>query len=133
MGGPRRLQANAPRLLGHHGGHGGRVYRREWLALQAAHDLSQQLVRLLAGRVCVTAVNLDASTRALVTARRARERESGRRPSVRDVERLARRQGIDTDAYAAALARLQAIAPTRNGHEDPVAAVQRAVAEANRS
>jgi signal transduction histidine kinase len=133
MAGRRRLSAGMVRLLARHDGLQGYVYRREWAALADAHDLTRPLVRLLAGRVCVAAVNLDASTRALGTARRARARESGRRPSARDVERLARRQGLDEQAYAAALDRLREFVQT-NGHTtaDPLAAVRQAVAEANR-
>jgi hypothetical protein len=98
-----------PRLLGRHDGAAGHVYRREWAALREAYDLNPPLARLLAGRVCVAAVNLSASTAALVDARRALARESGRRPSGRDLERLARRQGLAEGSYHQALDRLRAL------------------------
>src|SRR5262249_35712385 len=80
-------------------------------ALSDLFDLSRPLSRLQAGRVAVCAVHLDASTTALAEARARRERERGRRPSLRDVERAARRWGRDGGSYQAALTKRGAVGP----------------------
>ncbi len=110
MGGRRRLRAGAPRLLGRHAGRDGRAYARFYAALEAdLGPFASELVRFEAGRVAVAMLNLEATTRALAAARRARESGKGRRPSTRDVERLARRQGLADQSYAQALDKLRAL------------------------
>ncbi len=121
MGGRRRLKANAPRLLGHHDGRDGRVYRRAYDALEAEFGpFSSQLQRNEAGRVAAAWLNLELSTQALAEARRVRERGRGRRPSAQAIERLARRQGLADQSYAQAVVHLRELAQ-RNGHgADPL-------------
>lgn len=111
MGGRRSLKAGAPRLLGLHDGRDGRAFRRAYAALEVAlGPFPPGLLRLEAGRVAVAWANLEAATRALAAARRARERGKGRRPSVRELERLARRQGLADQTYSQALDKLRELA-----------------------
>lgn len=135
MGGRRRLKADAPRMLGKHDGADGRAYRRAWTALVG--DFGQpargSLLRLEMGRVATAWALLEAATRRLADARRLRDEGKGRRPSSRDVERAARRQGLADASYSQALEKLRELASERgNGAGDPLADVRRAVAEANR-
>lgn len=113
MGGRRRLKAGAPRVLGRHHGTEGRAYRRVYDALAAALDLATSLLRYEAGRVAALAVQMEAATRALVDAQRARRAGRGRRPSPRELERLARRQGLADQSYSQALEKLRALAAER--------------------
>ncbi|MBI4346857.1 MAG: hypothetical protein HY553_08375 [Elusimicrobia bacterium] len=116
MSGKRRLKANAPRLLGRHDGPDGRAYRRAYDALEAdLGPFASELVRFEAGRAAVTMVNLEGATKAQAAARRARESGKGRRPGPRDLERLARRQGLADATYSQALDKLRELAQ-RNGH-----------------
>lgn len=110
MPGRHRLRAGAPRLLGDHGGHRGRWYGEAWRALRQEFGELTGLVRLEAGRVCVAWVQYRAATLALEAARRARERGTGRRPGAREIERLARRQGLADQSYAQALDKLRELA-----------------------
>ena len=107
MGGRGRLGGGAPRLLGRHDGARGRAYRRAFNALAEEFDLTSPLAKLEAGRVAVAWVNLEASSESLELARKAREAGRGRRPSSRTLERLARRQGLADQSYAAALDKLR--------------------------
>jgi hypothetical protein len=102
LGGKGPLKAGAIRLLGSHGGVAGRAFRRAYDALAEEFDLSTRLARLEASRVAALWVNLEASTRALEAVRLARENGRGQRPTVRDVERAARRQGLDDSSYSQA-------------------------------
>ncbi len=122
MGGRRRLKAHAPRLLGRHDGQDGRAYRRAYDSLEAdLGPFTSRLTRFEAGRVAVTMLNLEIATRALAAARRARESGRGRRPGPRDLERLARRQGLADQSYTQALDKLRELA-RGNGHgRDPLA------------
>ncbi len=114
MSGKRRLKAHAPRLLGRHDGTAGRAFRRAYDALEAdLGPFASDLVRFEAGRTAVAMVNLETATHALAAARRERERGKGRRPGSRDVERLARRQGLADQSYGAAVARLETLAGER--------------------
>jgi hypothetical protein len=114
MGGRRALQAGAPRLLGRHDGLAGRAYRRAFAALDAEWGpFTSPLLRLEAGRVAAAWVNLEAATRALATARRDRERGKGRRPSLIQIERLSRRQGLADASYSQALDKLRALIADR--------------------
>jgi hypothetical protein len=132
VSGRRCLRADAPRLLGKHDGVRGRWYREAWRALVADHGPLSGLARLEAGRTAVAWVQYRAATVALEDARRQREAGRGRRPSPRLIERLARRQGLADQSYSAALDKLRALVVARqNGRGDPLAAVRRAVTEAN--
>ena len=120
MGGRRRLKAGAPRLLGRHDGPSGRAYRRGYDALEAdLGSFASELVRFEAGRVAVAMLNLETAIRALAAARRARESGKGRRPGPRDLERLARRQGLADATYSQALDKLRELA-RGNSHGRPV-------------
>ena len=109
MGGRRPLKAGAVRLLGRHDGATGRAFRRCFDALTQAFDLSTPLARLEASRVAAAWVNVEVSTRALETARRARANGRGRRPGGRDIERAARRQGLADGSYSQGLDKLRAL------------------------
>jgi hypothetical protein len=96
-------------MLGKHHGADGRAYRRAWeaLCLEFGHPEPKSLTRLEMGRVCVCWTALEAATESLANARQARAEGKGRRPSDRDIERLARRQGLADSSYAAALDKLR--------------------------
>jgi hypothetical protein len=117
MGGKRRLKAGAVRLLGTHDGVSGRAFRRAYDALGQEFDLSRPLARLEASRTAAAWANLEASTRALQAGRKARESGKGRRLGARDLERLARRHGLDDGSYAAAAARLETVAKKRSAQQ----------------
>src|SRR5262249_1803359 len=65
-----------PRLLGHHGGHAGRVFRREWQALSSAYQLTTPLAQLAAGAVALPAPDNDCSPGAPAAPTRARGRQA---------------------------------------------------------
>jgi hypothetical protein len=113
MGGKRRLKAGAQRLLGDHSRLSGKVFRRCYDALGEEFDLSSRLLQLEASRVALAWVNLDAASQALETIRRARETGKGQRPTTRDVERAARRQGLADTSYSQALSQLRSLAGPR--------------------
>ena len=119
MSGRRPLKGGAVRLLGTHAGVEGAIFRRIYDALAADLGPLSPLGALEASRVAANWVQLQAATRALAAARRKRVEGRGRRPNVRAIERLARRQGLADASYAASLARLLALAAHRaevNGH-----------------
>ena len=108
MGGKRRLVGGAVRLLSTHRSTEGVAFRRCYAALVERYgQFGTQLLRLEASRVAVAWANLEDSTKALSEARRRRAKERGRRPGSRDVERLARRQGLNDNSYQLALSRLE--------------------------
>ena len=113
MGGRRPLKASAPRLLSRHDGAEGREYRRAYDALAEEFDLRTPLLRLEAGRVAVAWCQLVATTKALSVAQRERRVGRGRRPGGREIERLARRQGLADGSYSQALDKLRGLASTR--------------------
>lgn len=122
MGGRRPLKAGAPRLLGNHGGAIGKAYRRVYDALEAELGPFTPLARLEAGRAAAAWVQLEAAQRALVTAQRTRSTGRGRRPSPREIERLARRAGLADGTYSAALDKLREMTrSSRNGGPPPIA------------
>jgi hypothetical protein len=87
------------------------MFRRAYADLAGEFDLSSSFLRFEAGRVAALRVQLEASTRALVDAQRARRIGRGRRPNADKIERLSRRQGLADGSYAQALARLEQLAP----------------------
>lgn len=128
-GGRKSLARGKPRLLDRHDGAEGRSYDAAYAALEEGlGPFRTRLLRFEAGRTAITRLNLEATTRALTAARRARERGRGRRPSVQAVERLAKRQGLADQTYSQAIARLEELA-ARNGKPD----LARTIAEAQRS
>jgi hypothetical protein len=108
MSGRRRLKAGAPRLLGKHDGAHGRWYHQCWVALLAEYGPLDGLRRLEAGRVALAWVLLRAATEALEGLRRRVVTGRGRRPGHRELERLARRQGLADATYGQALDKLAA-------------------------
>jgi len=108
MAGRRRLSGGKPRLLGNHHGTPGLWYSECWAALSELAPLTG-LLRLEAGRVCVAWVQFRAATEALQLARRVRKDGKGRRPGGRDIERLARRQGLADGSYSQALDRFRGL------------------------
>jgi hypothetical protein len=111
MGNRRSLSGGLPRLLAEHRSPEGAQYRRAYQALEAEHGpFRTATLRFAAGRVALLEVSLTASSRALDAARRQRTSGKGRRPSERQLERLARRVGLDDGSYQAALDRLREMA-----------------------
>lgn len=114
MGGRSRLPGGLPRLLADHNTVEGRHYRRAYGALETEYGpFRTDVVRFAAGRVALLEVTLTASSRALDAARRQRATGKGRRPSERQLERLARRVGLDDGSYQGALDRLREMAGAR--------------------
>ncbi len=113
MGGRRPLKGGAPRLLGRHDGLEGWAYRRAFDAMAEEFTLSTPLLQFEAGRVAALRVQLEAATRALMAAQRARRIGRGRRPNVQQLERLARRQGLADGSYSQALDKLRELAGRR--------------------
>ena len=110
MAGRRPLVGGAVRLLGNHSGREGWAFRRCYDALVERYGAFEtKLLRLEASRTAAAWVNLEVATRELSAARRRRTKERGRRPGARDVERLARRQGLADGSYQLALGRLEAM------------------------
>lgn len=107
MAGRRRLRGGAPRMLGKHDGVRGQWYREAWRALVGEFGPFTALQRLEAGRVAVAWVQVRVATAALEEARWLRSEGHGRRPSVRDLERLARRRALEDGSYGQALDRLR--------------------------
>ncbi len=144
MGGRHALRRGAPRLLGVHSGTQGRAYARAYADLET--DLGpfpSRLLRFEAGRTALARVNLEAASVALARARHARETGRGRRPDVKALERLSRRQALQDMSYGQALDRLRELATGtggRNGHrrspaspDELVARAQAAIAAAGRA
>ena len=113
MGGRSTLKDRKPRLLDRHNGTEGRLYGRIYAELEAAFGpFSSAYVRFEAGRVAISRMQLEHATRELTRVQRARRTGKGRRPNDRQVERLARRQGLADGSYAAAVKRLEELVQT---------------------
>lgn len=110
MAGRTPLKNGAPRLLGRHDGREGRSYQRCYEALAATFNLTTPLLRLEAGRVAALRVQLEIATANVMEAQRQRRLGKGRRPNVREVERLSRRAGLLDASYERALERLKELA-----------------------
>ena len=116
MAGRRPLKGGAVRLLGNHAGVEGASFRRAYDALAEELGPFSKLQAFEASRVALAWCNLEAASRALATARRARMHGRGRRPNAQAVERLARRQGLANGDYGQALAALREMV-AHNGHD----------------
>jgi hypothetical protein len=125
MAGRRRLRAGAPRLLGKHDGLRGKWYRECWAALLAEFGALEGLRRLEGGRVAVAWVQLRQATAALEEARRGASEGRGRRPGARDLERLARRQGLADASYSQALDKLTVLCQPHRKTPTPADLVER--------
>ena len=90
------------------------------------------MVRSYAAGAAVLWVEFQKATRALKTAEETRAKGKGRRPNAAALERLKRRQGLSWQSYDQAIRRLEELKSPGNGNGDPLAAVQRAVEDANR-
>jgi hypothetical protein len=110
--------------LGRHDGREGRSYQRCYEALATAFNLSTPLLRLEAGRVAALRVQLEIATANVMEAQRMRRTGTGRRPNVREVERLSRRAGLLDGSYERALQRLEEMVSTHAGHTDLAKQVQ---------
>jgi hypothetical protein len=113
MASRRALKNGAPRLLAHHGGAEGSVYRRVFDALAAEFGPFTALGCLEAGRTAAAYLQLQTTTRALVAAQRKRRLGRGRTLNVQQLERLARRAGLADQSYSQALDRLRELAGKR--------------------
>jgi hypothetical protein len=113
MSGRRPLKGGAVRLLGNHHGEAGVAFRRCYDAVSLELGPLSALAKLEASRVAAAWVQLQAATRALVAAQRERKTGRGRRPGARDIERLARRQGLADSSFSQALDKLRAMVGDR--------------------
>jgi hypothetical protein len=130
--GRRRLKADAPRMLGRHDGTDGRSYRRAWAALTADFGTpgAFTLLRLEMGRVAAGWARYEAAQRVWADARRDSEappRKGVRRPSVAEINRLAKRVALEEGSYTAGLDRLRDLAIERKGRIPSPAEVQAAL------
>jgi hypothetical protein len=120
MGSRRALKGGAPRLLDHHGGTEGKAYRRAFDALDAEFGPLTPLGCLEAGRTAAAYLQLQTTTRALVGAQRKRRLARGRTLNPKDLERLARRQGLADASYSQALDKLRELtAPAKRRTTTP--------------
>ena len=113
MGGKRRLRAGLGRLYPDHRAVEAVAHRRLFAALETELGPLSPLARREAWRAAALGVECEAAMLALAEARRERRTGKGRKPSPRDVERLARRAGLANLTYAGAVDRLRAMAGPR--------------------
>jgi len=85
----------------------GKAYRRAYAALAETFQLDTALLRLEAGRVAALRVQMETTILTLAEAQRARRDGKGRRPNLREIERLSRRAGFADGTYTLALDRLR--------------------------
>jgi hypothetical protein len=104
------------RLLDRYDDEAGRAASRALAALdEELGPFTSKLLRLEASRTALAWSNLELASRALAAARRIRATGKGPRPSLADIERLARRQARSDRSYAQALDRLREMVKG-NGH-----------------
>lgn len=117
--GSKPLRGGKPRLLGDHSGRRGRLYDRKFKALAQEYALDGELRawRDDLGAVSVLWVEWVQTTRDLETARRARERGRGRRPSASAIVRLQKRASLAWDTFARAEEALRGRLKGRNAHD----------------
>lgn len=101
----RRLRSGAPRLLGHHGGRRGRWFDEHYRDLARRYAPFDPMLRNYAGSLAALWVAWRESTEAVIAAQEVRQEGKGRRPSVAQIERLKRRQGLAWISYDGALKR----------------------------
>lgn len=118
-------------MLGRHDGAAGRWYHAHYRALVRQLGPFDDVTRTYAGAVAALFVTFRRDTEALTDAERARRDGKGRRPGVQTIARLKKRQGLSWASYDAALRRLEVLAGQSTAQSDPLAAVRRAVEEAN--
>ena len=109
MGGRRRLRAGLERVFPDHRAPEGVIYRRVFAALAEELPLATPLLSLEASRVAMLGVLALNATRTLVAKQAHARHGKGRRPSPREIERLARRQGLADASYSQALDKLRAV------------------------
>lgn len=111
----RVLPCGAPRVFGNHGGHEGHIYRHCYEGLAATYGpFESEHLKFEAARAALAMMQLQTATAALVDLQRARRTGKGRRPSLRDVERAARRQGLADNTFASAMSRLEQVVAAIN-------------------
>jgi len=113
----RPLRGGIPRLLPNHCTPTAVIYRRHFQALagQFGPFTGNPFLTDYAGRVALAFVTARESGMDLARARTARERGTGRRPSVAALRQLGKRAGIDQAAYDTMLATLRGLV-VQNGH-----------------
>jgi hypothetical protein len=111
-GGYRRLRALPARVFLDHRTADAVAHRRFYAVLDEEMPLTTPLLRHEASRVAMLAVIRTNSARALLAAQ-AQARHSPGHPSRREIERLARRAGLDDGSYSQALDKLRALAGPR--------------------
>src|SRR5262245_21312264 len=132
MGGLRRPRTVPERVYADHRTAEAVAHRRLYAVLVSEFPLTTALLRYEASRVATLGVLATKATRALCDAQRARANGRGRRPSPREIERLARRQGLADASYSQALDKLRGLAAHRTPtHPDELLA--RAHAEMRRA
>ena len=95
-------------MLDNHGGVEGKSFRRAYDALEAQFGpFLNEFIRNEAGRCALAWVQLQRASRELVLLQRKRRTGRGRKPNERQIERLARRQGLADGSYQSAVRRLE--------------------------
>lgn len=112
----RALVGNPRRVFADHRGRKGRLYREHFLALQKQYGPLTALLRDAASLAAYHYAAALESARDLDQAERLRANGRGRRPSVRLIQQLKKRAGIDSEAYDRKLDRLRELAAD-NGHD----------------
>jgi hypothetical protein len=108
MGGKSPLKIGAPRVFGNHLSRDGRRYSRAYADLEAAFGpFTSSHVKFEAARVAVLRLQWEHWTEELAAAQGKRRTGRGRRPNERQVERLARRQGLADQSYGTAIGRFE--------------------------
>jgi hypothetical protein len=103
-----RLRSGLPRLLPDHRGIEGRLYRESYRALIAEFGApASDLDRLELARVAALSAQAQLAMRALLSGTQTRRVGKGRKPNARQIERLARRQGLADGSYVQALEKLR--------------------------
>jgi len=105
--GKRYLKGDLVRMLPDHRTLQARAYRAHVALLAEQYTLDSAFKRDAAASVALARVLRDAAVKVLIEAQGQRAAGRGRKPSAREVERLAKRQGLQAGDYERALDRLE--------------------------
>ena len=111
----RRLRSGGERILGRHDGARGRTFDAHFRALVLRLGPFDRLARSYASATAALWCDFTDTEHILTDAQRQRREGKGRRPSVSQIARLQKRQGLAWQSYDGALKRLEELA-SHNGH-----------------
>ena len=110
----RLLKSGVPKVMADHRTAEGCRLKALYLSLVQQFGPFTPFLAYEAAGVAMTALQYEKATQELTKLQVSRRRGRGRRPSLRDVERAARRQALNYGTYAAAVRRLEELTH-RNG------------------